>query len=72
MTWQIACDLEEVSLATVECVVLLLFADSIIDKSSFAEFAVFYVKPGIWIIPDLSSRIFKTHFSFSKSKQRPP
>lgn len=72
MTWQMAWDLEEVSFATVEWVVLLLFAVSIIDKSSFADVAVFYVKPGIWIIPDLSSRMFKTHFSFNKSKQRPP
>jgi hypothetical protein len=43
-----------------------------IDKSSFASPAIFYVKPWIWIIFDLSYKISSAFFSFNKSKHFGP
>ena len=45
VTWQIECDLEEVSFAAVECVVLALFALSMIYSNSFADEADFSIIP---------------------------
>lgn len=70
-TWQIECDLDEVSLATVEWVVLALLAWSIMSSRALGEVALFYKIPWIWMLLLLSSRIFNAFLSFSKSKHLP-
>ena len=46
-TWQIACDLDDVSLATVACFVLLWLATLIICSKCLLFYADFYVNPCI-------------------------
>ena len=71
-TWQIACDLDDVSLATVACVVLLWLATLIICSKCLLFYADFYVNPCIWILFDLSYKIFKEALSLRRSRHLPP
>lgn len=70
--WQMAWDLEEVSLATVAWVVLAELAELIMLSNSFASPATFYVNPWIWIVLDLSYRMSNACLLFSKSKHLDP
>lgn len=70
--WQIACDLEEVSFATVACVVLDWFAIPMILSNYFGSFADLYVKFYTWILLFPSYKILNCCFLFRRSKHRPP
>lgn len=70
--WQIACEREEVSFATVACVVRAEFAALIIDRSYFASIADFYVRPWIWIVFDLSYKISRATLLLSRSRHLVP